>query len=96
MTARRRRTGKETSFPSRALLDFEAMGNEHPPEPRPQPVAEARRARTLVVRWWPHSDDADDEVVRGMLRDIAGTPLGSFNDFADLVELLRRETRRDR
>lgn len=72
------------------------MDNDRPSEPRQQLDPGSRRARTLVVRWWPRSDDSGDEVVRGMLRDIAGTPLGAFNDFPDLVELLRRETRRGR
>jgi hypothetical protein len=74
---------------------IEAMADENPIERSLRPRGPSCRARTLVVRWWRRSDDPGDQVVRGMLRDIAGTPLGAFNDFSDLVELLRRETHRD-
>lgn len=50
---------------------------------------EPARARTVIVRWW-HDDPRDPLHCRGTVRAITGEPLGSFDEFGELVALLRR------
>lgn len=64
------------------------MANDRSPEPLPDHDAAARRARTLVIRWW---RDSRDGRPRGTVRDLASGQLGAFDGFDALVALLRRQ-----
>lgn len=71
------------------------MDDDGFPQPDPESAAAARRARTLVIRWWPVGEPAGGRRTRGTVRDIGGLAIGSFDNFEDMVELLRLQADKD-